>query len=142
MMERGFSAPEKPSAMEALIARSIRNLSIPAGGNNARNPFSATAKVLQEARGHFADYCAIPRPWTVLFDPKRSLGHLVGSTSRATMIIERYCEAGDESESCLNQCWISGEPSSDGPCAWPVPSPQSAEYVISRRGMRTRGRKA
>ncbi|HWO39455.1 MAG TPA: zinc-binding dehydrogenase [Candidatus Acidoferrum sp.] len=45
--------------MEAYLARTARNLSIPASGRDAKNPFAPTAEVLSEARVHFADHCAI-----------------------------------------------------------------------------------
>jgi mono/diheme cytochrome c family protein len=59
LIRGGFSAREKPSAVEALVARSVRNVSIPASAKNANNPFPATPEILQEARAHFADHCAI-----------------------------------------------------------------------------------
>jgi len=58
-IRRGFSARDNPSALEAYLAKTARNLSIPASGRNAKNPFASTAEVLSEARGHFADHCAI-----------------------------------------------------------------------------------
>ena len=56
---RGFSARDNPSALEAHLAKTARNLSIPASGRNAKNPFAPTDEVLTEARAHFADHCAI-----------------------------------------------------------------------------------
>jgi mono/diheme cytochrome c family protein len=55
----GFSAKTEPHAVEILIARQIRHLAIPLGKRNAVNPVPATADVLKEARGHFADHCAV-----------------------------------------------------------------------------------
>jgi mono/diheme cytochrome c family protein len=55
---RGFSARDNPSAIEALVAKTARKLSIPASERDARNPFAPTAEVLGEARAHFADHCA------------------------------------------------------------------------------------
>lgn len=55
----GFSAREKPTAIEAFFARRARNLSIPAEGREMSNPLSATPIVIAEARDHFADHCAV-----------------------------------------------------------------------------------
>lgn len=55
---RGFSARDNPSAIEALVAKSARKLSIPASERDAKNPFAPTPEVLSEARAHFADHCA------------------------------------------------------------------------------------
>jgi mono/diheme cytochrome c family protein len=57
-IRRGFSARDNPSAMEAYMAKTARNLSIPASERDAKNPFAPTAEVLSEARAHFADHCA------------------------------------------------------------------------------------
>jgi mono/diheme cytochrome c family protein len=57
-IQRGFSARDNPSAMEAYVAKAARNLSIPASERDAKNPFAPTAEVLSEARAHFADHCA------------------------------------------------------------------------------------
>jgi mono/diheme cytochrome c family protein len=58
-IRRGFSARDKPSKMEELVATLARNLSIPAAARNARNPFEGTPQVLMEGREHFADHCAL-----------------------------------------------------------------------------------
>lgn len=55
---RGFSAREKPSALEAFVARRVRRMATPASAREARNPFSATPETLEQAREHFADHCA------------------------------------------------------------------------------------
>ncbi len=57
-IRRGFSARDNPSALEAYLAKTARNLSMPASGRNAKNPFAPTPEVLSEARAHFADHCA------------------------------------------------------------------------------------
>jgi len=57
-IRRGFSARDNPSALEAYLARTARNLSIPASERDAKNPFAPTAEGLSEARAHFADHCA------------------------------------------------------------------------------------
>jgi len=57
-IRRGFSARDNPSAIEAFVARTVRKLSIPASERDAKNPFTPTVEVLNEARAHFADHCA------------------------------------------------------------------------------------
>ena len=57
-IRRGFSARDNPSALEAYLAKTTRNPSIPASERDAKNPFAPTAEVLSEARAHFADHCA------------------------------------------------------------------------------------
>ena len=57
-VRRGFSARDQPSAIEALVARRVRSLAIPAGARNAVNPVPLTPAVLGDARAHFADHCA------------------------------------------------------------------------------------
>lgn len=55
----GFSARDKPMAMEAYLARRARLLAIPAGAKSMKNPIAATPLNIAEARDHFADHCAI-----------------------------------------------------------------------------------
>src|SRR5712691_3983160 len=57
-IRRGFSARDNPSAIEVYVAKTARNLSIPASERGAKNPFAPTAEVLSEARAHFADHYA------------------------------------------------------------------------------------
>jgi cytochrome c553 len=57
-IRRGFSARDNPSAIEAIVARTARKLSIPAPMRDAKNPFTPTPEFLSEARAHFADHCA------------------------------------------------------------------------------------
>jgi mono/diheme cytochrome c family protein len=57
-IRRGFSARDNPCALEAYLAKTARNLSIPASERDAKNPIAPTADVLSEARAHFADHCA------------------------------------------------------------------------------------
>lgn len=54
----GFSALDEPSALEALMARTMRRLSVPSDLRGRRNPLPATLEVLREGREHFADHCA------------------------------------------------------------------------------------
>jgi len=55
----GFSAREKPSTLEAFLARRARRLASPPGARNLKNPLSPTLLAIAEARDHFADHCAI-----------------------------------------------------------------------------------
>lgn len=58
---RGFSARQQPSAIEALVARTVRNMAIPRGAREEENPWKGldTPDNLKEAREHFADHCAL-----------------------------------------------------------------------------------
>jgi predicted CXXCH cytochrome family protein len=58
LIRRGFGANAEPSSIEKLVARTVRNLSIPASARKQTNPWKPTAEVLQEARDHFIDRCA------------------------------------------------------------------------------------
>ena len=59
LISRGFSAAAEPSSLEKLLARSVRNLSIPARARIEKNPVIATPETLQEARNLFLDRCAV-----------------------------------------------------------------------------------
>lgn len=54
----GFSAREKPSALEAIIARKVRYLATPSAARSMVNPVGSSELALAEARDHFADHCA------------------------------------------------------------------------------------
>ena len=58
MVRHGFSAREKPSWLEASVARTARGLAVPAAMKDAQNPLQPAPEVLAEARAHFADHCA------------------------------------------------------------------------------------
>jgi mono/diheme cytochrome c family protein len=58
MVRRGFSALDEPSAVEALLARTMRRLSAPPDLRGRGNPLPASPQVLVEGREHFADHCA------------------------------------------------------------------------------------
>lgn len=60
MVRRGFSARTQPSALEAALAHTMRDLSIPQSAKEAQNPWAekATPEVLEAARAHWADHCA------------------------------------------------------------------------------------
>lgn len=57
-LRRGFSAREKPSALEAFVAGRVRLLGVPAQHRLAVNPVTSSAEILGRARAHFADHCA------------------------------------------------------------------------------------
>ena len=54
----GFSAHDKPMAMEAFIAGRMRHWSVPADLHTMKNPVPLSPEVLSEAESHFADHCA------------------------------------------------------------------------------------
>ena len=58
---QGFSARKQPSAVETILARTMRNMAIPRGGREEENPWKGldTPENLKEAREHFADHCAL-----------------------------------------------------------------------------------
>ncbi len=56
---RGFSARERPSAVEKVLARAARRLALPAGAAELPNPVSVSPGVLESALEHFADHCAV-----------------------------------------------------------------------------------
>lgn len=55
----GFSAREKPLAVEAFIARNLRLLAVPSDVGELKNPLPTSRLALAEARDHFADHCAV-----------------------------------------------------------------------------------
>lgn len=59
LARHGFSAREKPTALEALLARHARRIASPPGARELKNPLIPTAINIAEARDHFADHCAI-----------------------------------------------------------------------------------
>ncbi len=58
MLDHGFSARDKPTEIEKVIARRLRYLSIPSAHARLTNPVPLTPEVLARARAHFADHCA------------------------------------------------------------------------------------
>jgi mono/diheme cytochrome c family protein len=58
LRERGISARDEPSAVEAAVARKLRSWAVPAVLRGARNPVAASPQALARARAHFADHCA------------------------------------------------------------------------------------
>ncbi len=55
----GFSAREKPSKLEAVLARHARRIASPPGARELRSLVSPAPLAIAEARDHFADHCAI-----------------------------------------------------------------------------------
>lgn len=58
VVRRGFSAKDQPSALEVILARSVRNFSLTVNARNQHNPFPASSENLHEGMEHFADHCA------------------------------------------------------------------------------------
>jgi cytochrome c553 len=59
VIQRGLSSREEPTLMEEAIARSVRHYATPTSMRRARNPMPLTGDVLAEARGHWAEHCAM-----------------------------------------------------------------------------------
>jgi mono/diheme cytochrome c family protein len=59
VLTHGFSAREKPSAVEAAIARRLRGLATEPSVKRLKNPLTPTPLLIAEARDHFADHCAL-----------------------------------------------------------------------------------
>jgi mono/diheme cytochrome c family protein len=59
LVRRGFSARDEPSRVEALAARAMRRLAVPAALRDRGNPVPLTPAVLAEGRAHYADHCAV-----------------------------------------------------------------------------------
>jgi mono/diheme cytochrome c family protein len=57
-IRRGFSARDNPSAIEALVATTARQLAVPSQYGMLRNPLPASSDNLHAGMEHFADHCA------------------------------------------------------------------------------------
>ena len=55
----GISARPQPSAVERLVARTVRGAAISLRTRGLTNPIPATADTVAEGRDHFADHCAV-----------------------------------------------------------------------------------
>ena len=55
----GFSAREKPTRLEAFLARRARGLATPPEARRMKNPLVPTSLAVAEGRDHFADHCAL-----------------------------------------------------------------------------------
>jgi mono/diheme cytochrome c family protein len=58
-VRRGFSARQKPSAIETMLAKTARNMALPPEYQKLRNPFPMSPENLRAGMEHFADHCAI-----------------------------------------------------------------------------------
>jgi mono/diheme cytochrome c family protein len=58
-INRGFSARDEPSAVEAMTARTVRRLAVPRRSRSLANPVYPSEQVFADARAHFADHCAV-----------------------------------------------------------------------------------
>ncbi|HKO56404.1 MAG TPA: c-type cytochrome [Thermoanaerobaculia bacterium] len=54
----GFSAHDEPTAMERVMARTVRHWAVPSDLRDRGNPIPLTPELLADARAHFADHCA------------------------------------------------------------------------------------
>jgi mono/diheme cytochrome c family protein len=59
ILHDGLSATATPTSLEAFFARHARALAIPATARVTKNPLQVSPEILQDARRHFADHCAV-----------------------------------------------------------------------------------
>ncbi len=57
LVNRGFSAADQPSVLESVIARIVRNFSIPRRAKLEKNPLTATPENVEKARNDYNDRC-------------------------------------------------------------------------------------
>ena len=55
----GFSAREKPSWIETVLARQARKIATPAAAKEMKNPQPVTEASTAEAREHFVEHCSV-----------------------------------------------------------------------------------
>jgi mono/diheme cytochrome c family protein len=58
IIQRGVSARDEPTAVEASLARLMRRLAMPRAERARPNPVPLTPQALASGRAHFADHCA------------------------------------------------------------------------------------
>ena len=58
VIKRGFRATDQPSAVERIMARAVRNVSIPQIARNERNPLTPNPAMIEQARDTFTSKCA------------------------------------------------------------------------------------
>jgi len=58
LIHRGFRATAKPPRLEAVLARTARNLAIPRTERNQKNPFEPASDTMQQGREYFLNQCA------------------------------------------------------------------------------------
>jgi predicted CXXCH cytochrome family protein len=59
LIRRGFSAAAQPSQLEKLVARAVRNVSIPSQAATEKNPLQATPENLEDGRIRFLARCSV-----------------------------------------------------------------------------------
>ncbi|OFW06378.1 MAG: hypothetical protein A3G20_07965 [Acidobacteria bacterium RIFCSPLOWO2_12_FULL_59_11] len=59
ILRHGFSARDEPSRLEALLARHVRRIAIPASAKEFQNPYPVTEEKLTEAREHWVAHCTL-----------------------------------------------------------------------------------
>jgi len=55
----GFSAREKPSWVETVLARHARRIAMPTGAKELKNPQQVNEASADEAREHFVEHCSV-----------------------------------------------------------------------------------
>jgi mono/diheme cytochrome c family protein len=58
LAQAGSGTRTEPGAMETVVSRRLRSLTMPSTARAEKNPLTASAQVMQEAAQHFADHCA------------------------------------------------------------------------------------
>lgn len=58
-LRHGFGAKDEPMAVERALARRLRYMAVPRAHRLLENPVPLTPEVLERARAHFADHCAL-----------------------------------------------------------------------------------
>lgn len=58
MTRRGVGTRTEPSQVETILARAVRRLATPRAMRTQANPVPASAEVVEDGLGHFADHCA------------------------------------------------------------------------------------
>jgi mono/diheme cytochrome c family protein len=58
-VRRGFSARQEPTAIETLLAKTARNMAVPARYQKLENPLAMSPENLRAGMEHFANHCAI-----------------------------------------------------------------------------------
>jgi len=59
VLRGGISARPVPSRVEAVVARKVRHWAVPSEARARGNPVQPTEEVMERARSHFADHCAL-----------------------------------------------------------------------------------
>src|SRR5579862_3948695 len=59
LIRHGFSAAAQPSQLEKLVARAVRNVSIPSSAANEKNPLQASPENLEDGRTRFLARCSV-----------------------------------------------------------------------------------